>query len=109
MQKVYLAKSLYQLANMQFQTYQTAASLAISIVDMSTWQGKKDLNKAGTIVANDQTLKAKKVFSLVGTAKKFYIKMENEKNGPWMLVIGLIFGIGGVIGVIYWIKKNIAS
>jgi len=32
-----------------------------------------------------------------------------EKNGPWMLILGLLFGVGGVIGVLYYIKKNIAD
>ena len=35
--------------------------------------------------------------------------MIMEKNGPWMLVIGLLFGIGGVVGILYYIKKNIAN
>ena len=35
--------------------------------------------------------------------------MLEEKNGPYMLVLGLLFGVGGVIGIIWWIKKNIAD
>jgi len=46
---------------------------------------------------------------LVATAKKFYEKMLTEKNGPWMLVVGLIFGVAGVGGAIYLLKKQIAS
>jgi LPXTG-motif cell wall-anchored protein len=46
---------------------------------------------------------------LVGTAKKFHERMIMEKNGPWMLIIGLLFGIGGVVGILYYIKKNIAN
>jgi len=46
---------------------------------------------------------------LVVTAKKFYEKMLAEKNGPWMLIVGLIFGVAGVGGAIYLLKKKIAS
>jgi len=35
--------------------------------------------------------------------------MLDEKLGPWMLIVGMIFGVGGVGGVMYWIKKNIAN
>jgi len=53
MQKIYLSKALYNYADMQFETFKTAAVLAVDIVDMSAWQKKNDLNKAGTIVATD--------------------------------------------------------
>lgn len=34
------------------------------------------------------------------------MKMREEVVGPYMLVLGILFGIIGVGGVVYWIKKS---
>ena len=34
------------------------------------------------------------------------MKMAEEVVGPYMLIFGILLGIMGVVGVIYWIKKQ---
>lgn len=52
MLKVFLAKSLWKLADYDYRTYNAAASQAIAITDMANTAGDTALNKVGTIVAD---------------------------------------------------------
>ena len=45
-------------------------------------------------------------YGTISVEHALFMKMAEEVVGPYMLIIGILLGIGGVFGVVYWIKKN---
>ena len=45
-------------------------------------------------------------YNKIAVEEALYMKMAEEVVGPIMLIFGILLGIAGVGGVVYWIKKK---
>jgi hypothetical protein len=67
---------------------------------------KKDSSKAPATIIKKEIGKFEESYNEIAKEQELYKKMDDLVVGPGMLIAGILLGVLGVIGVVYYIKRS---
>lgn len=105
MARMYLAKVRYESAQLTYQTDLVARDVAIWYQDYFILKKEEDSVAKSNTAIEDLVKKYKESYKLIEPEYKFYDSTRNQIVGPAMLIFGILFGICGLVGVVYYIRR----
>lgn len=105
MARMYLAKVRYESAQLTYQTDLVARDVAIWYQDYFILKKEDDSVAKSNTAIEDLVKKYKESYKLIAPEYKFYDSTRNQIVGPAMLIFGILFGICGLVGVVYYIRR----
>lgn len=106
MARMYLAKVRYEAAKVTYQTELIGRDVATWYQDYFIF--KQDEDSVTNSKKSIEALQKKYIasYEMIDKEYKFYDETRNQVVGPAMLIFGILFGIFGLVGVVYYIKRQ---